>query len=302
MKESNEFEGNEELIAAIVAGEEQRVADLARTVGEEAGANPPALHAALNVLGYHDRLALINEVMAIAWPRVQEAAAYSSPAVQAYAGRATDHLLYAYLQETDEPDAHDPELQEKLEQYFPIDVARLAPYLSLLAGHVGRRWSREDFAELETQKLQGLMIEFLGHTHREGIPYACAHLVREHLPHYFLDRAAGNLYPKEDVGALLRSGRRPRPMVTEPEEPLLPDAPTLENFLQKLLRTVNAQPYVAAAILELLPAWLRFLASRSLISSQQQANAQQAVAEVRESVAPALASFADPALAHLGER
>lgn len=291
----------QELVAAVAAGEEERVVTLARTVAEEAGADPPALHAALNLLGYHNRLALINEVMGIAWPRVQQAASYSSPAVQAYAGRATDHLLYAYVEETDEPDAHNPVLQEKLETYFPIDAERLAPYLRLLAGDVGRRWSREDFARLEMQKVQGLMIEFLGHSHREGIPYARAHLVREHLPHYFLDRKAGNLYPKEDVGALLRSGRRPRPMNAEPEEPLLPDAPTLENFLQKLLQTVNAQPYVVAAVLELLPTWLRFLASRGLISGQQQADTMQEVTAVRESMQPALASFADPALAHSDE-
>lgn len=293
---------HQELIAAIAAGEDERVAHLAHAVAEDAGTDPPAFHATLNLLGYHDRLGLINEVMAIAWPRVQEASAYSSPAVQAYAGRATDHLLYQYLEEGEEPDATDPDLQAKLERYFPVDPERLASYLGLLAGKVGRRWSREDFAELETHKLHGLMIEFLGHVHREGVSYARAHLVREHLPHYFLDRKAGNLYPKEDVGALLRSGRRPRPVTLDAEEPLLPDAMTLENFLEKLLQTVNAQPYAVAAILELLPAWLRFLATRGLIDSEQQTSVLQEVAELRESIKPALASSADPALVQLAER
>lgn len=289
-------ETHQELIAAIDAGEESRVSELAYALAAEAGANPPAFYDTLNLLGYHGRLDLINEVMARAWPQVQEAGSYSGAAAQAYAGRATDHLLYAYLEETEQVDAQDRALQQQLERYFPIDPERLAPYLGLLAGHVGRRWRADDFAELDPQKLQGLMIEFMGYAHQAGSAYARAHLVREHLPRYFLDRKAGNLYPKEDVGALLREGRRPRPVVPEAEDPLLPDAQTLDNFLQKMLQTVNPQPYVAAAILELLPLWLRFLGRRGLVEDKRRAEAQEAVREVGERIRPLLTSFADPAL------
>ena len=291
-----------ELIEALANGEETQVANLARSLAEGAAANPPALYHTLNLLGYYDRLALINDVMALAWPQVQAAGTFAKAAVQAYAGRATDHLLYAYLEEKAEADAqvadaHDPALQERLERYFPVDAERLQAYLGLLAGRLGRRWRSEDFAELDTHKLQGLMLEFLGYAYRQGVPYARGHLVREHLPRYFLDRKAGNLYPKEDVGALLRSGRRPRTVAVEPEFPLLPDEATLENFLQKMGQTVTPEPYVIAALLSLLPTWLHFLEERQLITSAQRENTLPEVETVRAHLRPLLASFADPALA-----
>ena len=287
----------EELIEALTRSDEARVAELARSLAEDVASDPPALYHTLNLLGYHNRLALINEVMALAWPQVQEAATYSGAAVEAYAGRATDHLLYAYLAETADPDASDPALQARLERYFPVDVDRLEAYLGLLAGRLGRRWVEADFVELDTQKVQGLMLEFLGYAHRQEIPYARAHLVRDNLPRYFLDRKAGNLYPKEDVAALLRSGRRPRTTGTEPEHPLVPDAATLENFLQKLGQTVTPQPYVIAAILALLPTWLQFLETRGLIQSEQRSRAKAEVETVEERIRPLLATFEDPVLA-----
>ena len=286
----------EALIDALAKNDEAGVARMARSLAEGAATNPPALYQTLNLLGYHNRLALINAVMALAWPRVQEASTYSGAAVQAYAGRATDHLLYAYLQNETEPDAHDPALQERLEFYFPVDGERLEAYLGLLTGRLGRRWQREDFADLDSQKLQGLMLEFLGFAHLQEIPYTRAHLVREHLPRYFLDRKAGYLHPKEDVGALLRSGRRPRITTPEAEYPLMPDPDTLENFLQKLAQTVTPQPYVIAAILDLYPAWLQFLEERRLIEHRQVENSVGDLETIRARLQPVLAAFGDPSL------
>jgi hypothetical protein len=289
-------ETTKELVEALTNKDEARVVSLVRSLAEGAGENPPAFYHTLNLLGFHNRLALINAVMALAWPKVQEAAAYSSAAVQAYAGRASDHLLYAHLEDEETLDARDPALQERLELYFPVDPERLDAYLRLLAGKVGRHWQPEDFADLDTQNLQGLMLEFLGYGHHKGVPYARAHLVREHLPRYLLDRKAGYLYPKEDVGELLRRGGRPRIFTEEPEHPLVPDADTLTNFLQKMGQTVTPQPYVIAAILALLPTWLQFLEERRLIEREWRSDAVVEVKTAEAKLQPLLASFADPTL------
>jgi hypothetical protein len=45
----------------------------------------------------------------------------------------------------------------------------------------------------------------------------------------------------------------------------------LDRFLGGLLGFINPQHYKAAATLELMPAWLRFLESRQLIDDEQRA-------------------------------
>lgn len=276
----------EEIVEAFREDRPEDVPALARDLARQAEADFPSLHAALNLLGYHNRLAVINEAMYIAWPQIQEAAGVSQPAVNAYAARAADHLIYAYLADLppgDEPDPRAPELHEQLERYFPIDPQRLETYLMLLHGSVGRQWTMRDFEPLESQNLSGLMVEFLGYGRRhEEIPYARSHLLRDQLPRYFLDRETGNLYPKEDVAALLRGGRRPRTTPPEPEHPLCPDAETLETFLHQMVRTVRPQPYAAAALIELAPAWLRFLVARGLVDPEQQQRTLDDLQELEE--------------------
>lgn len=275
-----------EMVEALNEDRPDAVPPLARDLACQAEDDFPALHAALNLLGYHNRLSLINDVMRIAWPQVQEAAAYSRPAVNAYAARAADHLIYAYLANLppdDEPDPRAADLHERLERYFPIDPQRLETYLLLLYGHVGRQWTLRDFQPPEMQNVSGLMVEFVGYGYRhEQIPYARGHLMRDQYPRYLLDRQAGNLYPKEDVAALLREGRRPRTEPRKPEHPLCPDAETLETYLHQLVQTVRPQPYAAAALVELAPTWLRFLVARGLADAEQQQRALDDVQSLQE--------------------
>ena len=279
------------LVSAIGGGDEAQIEDTTRRIAENAAEDFPTLHSALNALGYHNHLALLNEAMRVAWPQVQAAATYSQAAVNAYAGRATDHLIYAYLDEQEAPNAHDPDLIQQLERYFPVDAGRLDPYLHLLRGAVGRAWTLSDFEPMTMQPLHGLMIEFQGYARRhESVPFSRTHLVRQLLPRYFMDRAAGNLVPKMDVAAALRTGRRPFPGATpnpEPKHTLCPDAVTLELFLKRLLQTMDPQTYAAAAILQLLPAWLRFLQVRDLLEAPEAREVLRALAGLGQ----ALASF-----------
>ncbi|MDX1663203.1 MAG: hypothetical protein R3272_05370 [Candidatus Promineifilaceae bacterium] len=267
---------------------EERVASLGREVARRAREDFPVFHQTLNLLGYHNRLTLINKMMILAWDQVQDAASYSSRAVDAYAARATDHLIYRYLEDESGAagsDAAPPAiLVEQLEHFFPVDAERLQPYLLLLRGEAGRPWTAADFGSLSIHNLGGLMIEFLGYAHRvDGVPYARAHLVREQLPRYFLDRAGGHLYPRLDMAARLRGHGPPRPVLpTEPAHPLLPDPLTLEEFISRLVRTVNAQPYAAAATVEMLPTWLDFLRSRHLVPDREAEEAARSLHPLTE--------------------
>ena len=287
------------LHGALNAGDGEQLQALALQITEHAAADFPAFHAILNALGYHNRLSLINEMMLLAWPQVQEDRSYSRPAVEAYAARATDHLIYAFLE--DQPQPADVtmtrELVDRLERYFPVEVDRLQSYLKLLSGDVGRRWSAEDFESLEMPSLGGLIIECLGHSSRANVPYARAHLFRELFPRYLLDRQAGNLQPKPDMAAALRQGRRtfPQPL-PEPLHLLAPDQPSLTLFMQRMLQTAYPQPYAAAAILILLPYWLNYLELRELIPQNVAAQSKTFLPDLHRELAPFWADHPDEAL------
>lgn len=257
------------LIAALNAGDDEKLKHAGRRLAENATVDIPIFHAALNTLGYHNKLALVNHMMGIAWPQLQSEPAYSRPAVDAFAARATDHLIYAFLENGASPDDVDQALLTRLETYFPVDEERVRAYVQLLSGAAGRAWSPADFESLQMQALSGLVVEFTGYACRVQIPQARAHLVRELLPRYLLDRQAGNLQPKPDMAAALREGRRPFPQPTpEPLHPLAPDRPSLKLFLQRILQTVHPQYYMGAAILSLIPHWLAFLDVRDLLAGK----------------------------------
>lgn len=284
----------QELVRALGQGDEEAISAAARSIAAEAHTDFPTFHKILNALGYYDRLQLLNELMFAAWAEVQETTAYSKPAVTAYATRAADHLIYQHVTvamagngahgarangSATEPDPEDPLLRERLERYFSVDTERLTSYIKLLTGTVGRPWSMQDFVKLDMQALSGLMIEFLGYAHRhEQVPFSRAHLLREHLPRYLLDRQAGNLVPRIDMAATLRGDRPfPRPDA-KPAHPLCPDRVSLNLFLERMLQTLAPLPYVAAAILQLQATWLRFLRFRGLIDAGQQ---EQSLADLR---------------------
>lgn len=285
------------LYDAFNSGEQSQLRTVGLQIAETAGEDYPTFYAILNALGYHNELAVINEMMRLVWPHVETEPTFSRPAVEAYAARATDHLIYAYLERGREPEADDKSLLQKLEVYFEVDPTRLEPYLRLLSGEVGRPWSMRDFEPLEMAALSGLMVEFIGYAHRGGVPYARAHLVREQLPRYLLDRRAGNLQPKPDIAAALRQEQRPFPQAPpEPLHPLAPDRPSLEVFLQRMLQTVNPQMYTAAAMLLLIPDWLDFLQVRELLPLDIAQCSVEFLPELRRELAPFWADHPDQAL------
>lgn len=278
------------VIEALNTGDDEQLQVTGLRLAENVADDVPVFHATLNALGYHNKLALINEVMRIAWPKLREEPDYSRPAIEAFAARATDHLIYAALANGTSEDIVDQALIARLETYFPVDEERLDAYVQLLSGVAGRAWSTGDFEPLEMRALSGLMAEFSGFAFRAGLPQARAHLIRELLPRYLLDRQAGNLQPKPDMAAALRQGRRPFPQLPpEPLHPLAPDSPSLKLFLERILQTVNPNYYMGAAMLEFMPHWLTFLKVRELLAGDVARRAAHDLSGLEQ----ALASFWD---------
>lgn len=287
MSEGGLLSLQESLVAALNTGVEEEIRSVVLKIAAGVTADPPVFHAVLGALGYHNRLALINRAALEAWPHVQRGEGYSRPAVEAFAARAADHLIYAFLEENPEPPFATAELAQRLERYFPVEADRLQPYLILLTGTKGRPWTAADFEPLSMAALSGLMIEFQGYAQQRDVPFAQSHLVRERMPLYLLDRQAGNLRPRSDVASLFGGASRPLPETPpQPLHALVPDQPSLLLFLQRLLQTAYPQTHAAAMLLKQTALWLDFLAFRDLITPEIARQASNFLPELGQALQP----------------
>jgi len=210
----------------------------------------------LDRLAYAGETAVLVQVIQAAWPQVQAAA--TPVAAAGFAARATDAIIYLYLENNPEPDAQDPQLQADLERYFAISPERLDQFMAFLNGQIVARWQNSHFEPLASsaQNLQALAIGFVGHVYRTAqIPLTRGDLARQEMPRYLLDRAAGVLNPRQPISF----GRsQPPQLPPDPIHPLATDDVTMSRYLERLT-LFDAESPRAAALQELAPHWFDYL-------------------------------------------
>lgn len=255
---------------------------------------------AADALAYHGRTDALAEMLGAAWPLLSRAEGLADAHRRELASLLTDTLIFQHLAQAETADLSP--LLDGLNQYFPIDEARLAPYVRLLSRQAGYRRQLRDFdfgsSEQAAQNLSALLIEAVAYLHHvEGAPFTKANLLRLPLLRYFTERRTGQLEPRPDMAAVLR-GERPMPRPPEQRHPLCPDGDTLARLFEKLLHAAQPQPYRTAVCFELLPGWLRFLLSRGLIDGDQQHQTLQEVGALRDDLQQTWRAYVeDPALA-----
>jgi hypothetical protein len=297
------------LLNAVADGRLEDVAALGRELAGQAARQPVALHENLERLAYHGHLALMVEMMKLAWPGIQEVATAVPGSREGFAARATDAIIFLNLDQNAGADAEDPALRHELERFFAVSPDRLDQYMAFLKGELQARWRLEHFdlppggeaAPTTVQNLDALALGFTGYLRREEeVSFSKGDLVRPHLPRYLLDRHSGVLDPREPLGDLMRQGAPPPANRLQPQPPehvLCPDRQTFRRYLERLLVAGNPQPYRAAALLELMPAWLRYLAKNGLIDAEQQQRSLEEVSALRGGMVRTWSDYAaDPAL------
>src|SRR5581483_2771612 len=120
------------------------------------------------------------------------------------------------------------------------------------------------------RNLGRLIAQFVGYLRRvESVPFPRGELVRGELYRYFLQCHAGELNPRPGMLELAMNPRKKLPPAPPPGHPLCPERVTLEVYLSGLMNPLNGLFHVAAALFELIPAWLRFLESCGLIDAER---------------------------------
>jgi hypothetical protein len=289
---------------ALATGDLTVLPELGAALAETAGKDLDTFYITVDRLAYHGQLALVAQMMAHAWPHVGESQDLAPWAHDEFARRAMDLTLFAYVEQNPDLAAEDPQMLAALEVFSSIDREQLARHLALLASPDEPRWSLDDFVfqragrerssqdqpvDPAARRLDDLTLAFLGELYQvHGISLSRGDLARKAIARYILERHAGKLKP---VGSPFE---RPRPKGSKPSRaerhsplhPLCPDRETLDRFLAGMLNIISPQYYEAAATLELVPAWLRFLEGRGLLTDQQRAAALDDLRKLVADAAP----------------
>jgi hypothetical protein len=305
---------------ALAAGDLAALPELGSAIAETAGKDLDTFYIALDRLAYHGQLVLAARMMAQAWPHVGEGQKLTPWAPGEFARRAMDLTLLARLEQSCDLHPDDPELLAALERFARVDPAQLGRHIALLTSHEERRWALDDFAfrrqprrqwdnegEDEAQRdpaaqhLDDLTLAFLGEIYRmDESSLSKGDMARKSIARYILERNVGKLAPDDspfERGRSRKGHKTPRMIRQLPSNPLCPDRATLDRFLAGMLNFISPQYYEAAAALELVPAWLRFLERRGLLAAEQRAAALDDLRKLVSDAAPIWEQrTADPAV------
>ena len=268
---------------ALAAGRLDALPALADELADTAGEQIDIVTRVFDQLAYHGQLAVLAAAMRRAWPLVRDAGGIFEWAISEFAERAMTYAMLDYLERTADPDAAE---LEAVSADFDITLVRpegVAQFVAHITGQAERRWTLDDFDLTEHRRrkdapeppaangrtnLYDLTVEFQGYLRREeGVSYAKGELARDQIQRYILERYAGKLSGNNDRRETRKTGRKAR--ASAPVHLLCPDYDTLDRYLVGLLKFLSSKPYRAAALFEMLPAWLRFLEARELIDAGQ---------------------------------
>jgi hypothetical protein len=283
------------------------------------------------MIAYHGQLSAIVDSMRLAWPAVKFSSDIVPWGIDEFCTRALSYELLHFADHTPEPAIQDAGLLERLTFYSEIEPELIAANLACLTSRNGKQWTINDFVlspprryrEEEDEEeeaidtgtnqpsgemnLYHLTLEFIGYIKCvEGVPYAKGELGRRELHRFILERHEGRLEYRESMLQSAtrdidrKKGRRsaPKRKYRRYEHMLIPDPERLEHFLAGLLDMMNQLYHRSSAFFEIIPAWLRFLQMRRLISAQEYAQTLHHLAPLAESFERILKNYTDDPAPH----
>ena len=247
----------------------QDIAQFSITLAQRADSNIDLTIATMDKLAYHNQLSILMQMNAVIFPLVIESKTILDFTRDEIGLRASNYIIFNYLDSSPDPVADNPVLQTQLNQYTPIDPEGLVVYMANLNDKPLEQLTAAHF--IFTPAPQGeasriphdlihniseLSAQFLGYLRRvEDVAYTKGHLVNSVLAQYLLEQVTTAVADWDETN-------NADPITA----PLLPDRASVESLLGSYLTVFNANPHKAAAIFELLPAWIRFLAGLGLVT------------------------------------
>jgi hypothetical protein len=296
---------------ALCCGRVEVIPSLAREIAKTAGRDIDTFNKAADQLAYHGQLSALVDAYNIAWPLVKESSEIVPWGIDEFSMKAGFYAIFDALEQGVAAENAADVMKSRIEVYYDVDPEKLNRYIAHIGDRSERHWTPGDFEFLSqrhtdsmdegSDNLHWLSLEFLGYLRRtEGVSYTKGELARQQIKQYLLDRHAGKLeWCPSPLEAMLRPGikSKKKPPPSPVSHGLCPDHESLDRYAGQLLNNIFPQRYKAAAMMELIPAWLRFLESHELIDKQQREKTLLDLRELTNGLLKAWEGYlADPAL------
>ena len=256
---------------AIAAGRWDALPELVAPLSEVAEKHIDTFFDIIDLLLYHGKTELLLDAMSRAWKKVSTSGNIMPDGVDEYIGVLSNLILYRYLETTPAPRADDPALHDAFKpygKYIPEWLARAVPRLSAAASS---SWQPADFGEgVDAQQWENnviaLMFEFMADQRRRAnVPFSKSNMAQ------FLLYDVLHQQFSEPTPPRSKKSRAPK-------SPLVPRRAILDRTLAQKFHLLGSQPHKAGAAMELVPAYLHFLARVGAIHPIEM---DEALAEIR---------------------
>ena len=226
----------------------------------------------IDQMKYHNQTESLIHTMKQMWSGVEDAVAAGKLVpwtTEEFGAEITLLVFFQYMETAETPRADDPALHEAAAPYGSFNAEWLEQAIPHLSAPAPSPWQRADFgqavdAEQWADNLSALLFEFMADQRRRaGVPFNKSYLARDQL----LDLLHRQFTQPAETSIKSRTGKKRarRQLAAQPSSSLVPRYASLDRHLVGQLGFLSAEPYRAAALTELLPAYLHFLARLGLI-------------------------------------
>ena len=308
----------------IAGGRRDRVKSMIQEIANLATVDATLYLRIVDQLAYHGMLEELSEISHIAWPQVKVSDKIWGKST--FAEWGAECVLFERLEQAGVLNHEDNELIQKIGYYIEdLQLEHFSDYTKSISGRLDRTFLLDDFKMKDLRQrhiyddeddddddekqgltpksksdLSSLLNTFIDYARRiEGIPYTKVRLASANIYTYICGRLAGKLEPKQSV---LESMRNPPKKAKQkqklPTNFLCPDRDTLDRYLAELLHFMNPLQHQAAATLELIPTWLRFLKTKGLLEPKMQKSTLNELGKLQATLSKLFQSDrSDPAIA-----
>ncbi|MCP4538129.1 MAG: plasmid pRiA4b ORF-3 family protein [Chloroflexi bacterium] len=269
---------------AIADGRWEALPELLTPFAEEAETTAETFSRIIDQLQYHGQIQPLIQAMSQGWSQMVQAKELFAWAIEEFGAQLTNLHLFNYLETIENPRADDSVLLEVTKTYNQWQEGWLERFIPRLTATTPSPWQSADFDEsVDADQLHvnfnNLLAEFVADQHRSGIPYSRGYMAWMRLSRVINQQFSAPIpAPRPRGGGKRKKGKRRPARSKMPISPLVPRYQTMDKALVDLFPFMGAQPYKAAAIVELLPAYLHFLARLKLIHPKQM---DQALVELK---------------------
>lgn len=249
----------------------------------------------IKMLLYHGQTAPVLTAMTAAWPKVSQSDEILPRGVDEFLDILVKLHLYRYLEATPQPRPDDPLLREPIQGLGgTLDEIWLTTAVQHLSATGPSTWSVEDFggetdAETWERNVSALLFEFMADVKRRaGTPFSRSDFFKDELRRVLHQQISeGEPRPR---GKKKKNKHRRSPATTA-GSPLLPGYEELDRAFAGKFNILGSEPYEAGALLELLPAYLHWIARLGLIHPTEMDEALTALQPLCAQVLKLLEAF-----------